>query len=414
MASAGATAKVLSPELLFLLEREEVIADFKDKLFEFGVNSIAKFAALVDSQAEMRELLKSDFDLDSKAGGMAVKAQVSAILVTWGTCKKRADKQAELDGELDARNEPKLIATRNHRAMNNTFEEKFWKLEDELSPSKAYLEKKLEMVEKDDLRAELLSEVLSSRDDGEDQLKAVLDNNLNFKAIKLSSKIPLPANAEQLRRRLGIMGAAWYFVAAAHSSRAYLRDMDVHVWTEYANYLLGRFVLGILGGDDGAQVHTADWEIVLGYEQEVRREMIVRMQAGQPLALALRGAWTDPVVKDRYLITALQRHTIRGVKRENEDYSTLPIPKRPRVPKDTKDRKGKGAGKGKDKEKKASLRSTSGCAAVTPDGNKVCYAYNNRGEGCKRKNCPFAHVCGLCFHKASPMFDCRHDGAPKP
>ena len=70
MASAGATAKVLSPELLFLLEREEVIADFKDKLLEFGVNSIAKFAALVDSQAEMRELLKSDFDLDSKAGGM--------------------------------------------------------------------------------------------------------------------------------------------------------------------------------------------------------------------------------------------------------------------------------------------------------------------------------------------------------
>ena len=263
------------------------------------------------------------------------------------------------------------------------------------------------MIEKDDLRAELLTEVLSARDDGDDTLRPVWDANMNLKAIKVSSKVPLPANAEQLRRRLSIMGAAWYFVAASHSSRAYLREMDVHVWTEYANHLLGRFVLGIMGGEDGAPVHAADWEVVLNYEQEVRREMVVRMQAGTPLAVAIRGAWADPIVKDRYLVTALQRRTLRVKRSGGED--TPPPPKRPRG--QPKDKKGKG--KGKDKEKKDSLRATAGCASVTPDGNKVCYAFNNRGEGCQRKNCPFAHVCGVCFRKSSPMFDCRHDSGTK-
>jgi hypothetical protein len=65
--------------------------------------------------------------------------------------------------------------------------------------------------------------------------------------------------------------------------------MEVHVWTEYANYLLGKFVLGILGGEDGAPVGSADWEVILTYEQEIRREMVVRMQAGTPLGTALRG-----------------------------------------------------------------------------------------------------------------------------
>jgi hypothetical protein len=406
MAAAASGAMVLSSELAFLLEREGVVTNFKDKLIEFGVNTIPKFAALVDSQAEMRDLLKSDFEMDSKAGNMEMKSKVSSILVAWSTAKKRADKQAELDGELDARNEPKKIPVGDHMAMKTTFENKYWRLEDELSPGKAYLEKKLEMVEKDDLKAELLTEVLCVRDDGEDTLKPIWDSSMNLKAVKVGTKVPLPVNAEQLRRRLSIMGAAWYFVASSHSSRSYLREMEVHVWTEYANYLLGKFVLGILGGEDGAPVGSADWEVILTYEQEIRREMVVRMQAGTPLGTALRGAWSDPIVKDRYLVSALQRRTLRA-RRGGED--ALPPPKRPRgQPKDTK-----GKGKGKKQEKKDSLRTTAGCAGATPDGNKICYAFNNRGEGCARKNCPFAHVCGVCFRQKTPMFDCKHDGGSK-
>ena len=290
-------------------------------------------------------------------------------------------------------------------AMKTAFEKKFWRLEDDFAPGKAYLEKKLEMIEKEDLRAELLSEVLCVRDDGDETLKPVWDAHMNLTAVKVGTKVPLPANAEQLRRRLSIMGAAWFFASSSHSSRPYLRDMEVHVWTEYANHLLGKFVLGLLGGEDGAAVGYSDWEVILNYEQEIRREMVSRMRLGIPLATALREAWSDLVVKDRYLVTALQKRTIRA---RGVAGDAPPPPKRPRGAAPREDRKGKGKCKGKDK--KESLRTTAGCAGTTPDGNKVCYSFNNRGEGCKRKNCPFAHVCGVCFRLKTPMFECRHEG----
>jgi hypothetical protein len=90
----ASSTSALSTELAFLLEREKVSEDFKGKLVEFGVTTIPKFAALVDTQVEVRELLKEEFGLDSKAGNMKMKADVSAILVAWGAAKKRADKQA--------------------------------------------------------------------------------------------------------------------------------------------------------------------------------------------------------------------------------------------------------------------------------------------------------------------------------
>jgi hypothetical protein len=45
----ASSTSALSTELAFLLERETVSEDFKGKLVEFGVTTILKFAALVDT-----------------------------------------------------------------------------------------------------------------------------------------------------------------------------------------------------------------------------------------------------------------------------------------------------------------------------------------------------------------------------
>ena len=82
-------ARVISSELAFVLEHEDVVAELEDKLLELGVNTIAMFAALVESPAGMRDLAKSGFDMDSKAGGMEMEAKVSSILVAWTTSRKR-------------------------------------------------------------------------------------------------------------------------------------------------------------------------------------------------------------------------------------------------------------------------------------------------------------------------------------
>ena len=67
------------------------------------------------------------------------------------------------------------------------------------------------------------------KDEGEDTLKPVWDASMTLKAVKVSVTIPLPANAEQLRRRLAVMGAAWCFVASSHPEVAVLRGVEMHL-----------------------------------------------------------------------------------------------------------------------------------------------------------------------------------------
>ena len=203
MAGAAAGSTTLSTELIFLLGREGVVEDFRAKLLEYSVLTVPKFAALVDAQEELKDLLKAEFDMDAKGGTMAVKAKVAAIVVGWTSAKARAAKQAEMDGEADARSEPKRIPASDTLAMKAMFEKRFWALEDELTPSKSYVERKLEMIEKDDLRAELLSEVLCVRDDGEETLRAVVDVNMNMKAIKIGNRSPC------LRMRSSFAAGSW-------------------------------------------------------------------------------------------------------------------------------------------------------------------------------------------------------------
>ena len=67
-------------------------------------------------------------------------------------------------------------------------------------------------------------------------------------------------------------------------------------------------------------------------------------------------------------------------------------------------------GKGKGSKGKGSKGSKGGkvCAKTTPDGKlHVCFDYND--GTCSRRNCRFAHVCGICFKEGSPMWDCDHN-----
>ena len=100
----------------------------------------------------MEELLKKHFDLDPKKFEHRVAA--GRVIVAWMAAKTRTTKQAELDGECEARKVPKDIGMSDVAAMRAAFEKTWWDLEDYAVPAKSYLEKKLDEVEKDDLRAE--------------------------------------------------------------------------------------------------------------------------------------------------------------------------------------------------------------------------------------------------------------------
>ena len=70
--------------------------------------------------------------------------------------------------------------------------------------------------------------------------------------------------------------------------------------------------------------------------------------------------------------------------------------------------KGGGKGKGKGKSKgKGKTPPPPNCSTKTPDGKQICFKFNTHG-GCDVQGCHFAHVCGTCFKKGSPMGQCAH------
>ena len=142
------------------------------------------------------------------------------------TAKTRTTKIAELDGEAVARQLPRPLAGNDFRGMRAAFESKFWELDDARVPSAGFLERKLDQIEKLDLKAEKLSEVTTvGEDDGTDVLQTVWDPRAALTAVKKTSKPPLPSNPEQLRFRITLLGAGWMFTAFQQTNQKFLMGL---------------------------------------------------------------------------------------------------------------------------------------------------------------------------------------------
>lgn len=165
----------------------------------------------------------------------------------------------------------------------------------------------------------------------------------------------------------------------------------------YKDYLLGEYVYMLAAKDaDGNTIATPPWTLVLSYELAVRRRAVKIVNSeGKPMPVALKAAWKDPTVKERYFTTPLALHTKRPTPAAEWEAG--------------KWHKGqyKGEGKGaKGKKGKGGKSNLQHCASHTPEGKPICYRYNNAKEKRKAKKCRFEHVCGLCFSPKHPMHAC--------
>jgi hypothetical protein len=377
-------------DLKFLFDREGVSEDFQLGLFEAGVVTIRQFAAIVSSTTELRKVLKEGFSLDSETD-FASRAKVSRVLVAWESSHARASKMAEAEGISETRNETKPLANTDMAAMKTSFEAKWWTMEDDEVPAKSYMEKRLDMIEKSDLRAEPLSEVLAKGEDETDVLRTICDQEGNLKAVKVSTSIAMPASTEELRTRVTLLGMSWLLAGYQQTHRAYLAGLTPQLWQRYLKYLMGKFVLGLVAvGGNGAMVSAPTWSQLLEYEHAIRVEALRLVTGGMVLAAAMRAAWCDPVVKERHFTTPLALASHRIALNPLATYE--PPNKKQKYEKD----KGKG---------KASVQGER-CAPSTPSGKRICFAYNSNKEKCKKAGqCLFEHVCGKCFEK-HPMYMC--------
>jgi len=291
------------------------------------------------------------------------------------------------------------------------------------------MEKRLDMIEKGDFRAEPLTEVLSLEDDESDTMRAVFNTAGQLEAVKVGKKVPMPMTTEELRSRISLLGRSWAMAGSLHTHRHYLRDATPALFDKYVGYLLGKFVLGLVTvGPPGSPVAAPSWLAVLHYDFEVRKAAMNNLLSGATMAEAMQKAMDDPVVRERSFTTPLAlAHLKRGA--PSTEVSADRPTKKQRQQTAAAEKKraaeqtggqgggqvgqvgGKGdKGKGKNGKGKGAGKVDSRCATKTPDGKPICYSYNTRGGGCTRPKCIFEHVCGICYTPGHGAYNCPQGG----
>ena len=385
-------------------------AAIQTKLYAAGILTVKQFAAVVDDKTELRQVMKDSFGLDSGAN-LDTRVSVSKVLVAWTSARARALKMADAEGEAESRNLPKDISSGDYHSMRTVFEERFWELTDRELPGRSYIEKKLDEIEKIDLKPELLSDVVSREEDEPDSMKTVWGPGGELRALKISAKVPLPSDTESFRHRIILLGTAWLFISFHQTNRSSLLGLSPQLFQQYLQYLLGEYVHGLLLRDGrGYEISSPAWHLLISYEFAIRARATNPMRKGVPFRDALRQGWECPMTKERYFSTPLAMDTVyrRPLPQHQPRLQPQePVAKRAKI----EDEEGKGKGK---RAKKASKLSKSEAhakkassyngALQNADGKPMCFKFNT--TGCKNSKCVYQHACGGCFKQNVSMKDC--------
>ena len=403
-AEQAAALDSATADLKFLLSKENVSVVNQAKVYHIGIVNIQLFSTFVSDENDLRDFLKTNLELDP-ATDVISRVQVAAFTCAWLSARVRREKQSEVDAEMQSRQMMKMLPKSDYLAMRVALEARFERFEDRMVPSRDYLERKLEDVESGEWRAEPLSEAASKEEMEPDVLTPVWDASGKLSVRKQSSSVPLPANPEELRRRLHIFGAAMIMLGLRHTNRPELQGINPNHIHKYLEYLLGEHCYGMVAKNaDGHTIATPPWGLIVAYEHAIRKKACSWLNDGThpTFTQALMAATLDPVVKERNFTTPLALSAARSrpdvLRSDDGDKS-----------KDKKKGSWKGSGKDSYKGKKGNGKGGKGGAkgaSKTPEGRPICFRFNNAKSKCTQKSCRFAHQCGFCFSKAHPSYQC--------
>ena len=402
-AEQAAALQAASADLKFLLSKEGVSVLNQAKVYHIGIIKMQLFSTFVSDEKDLRVVLKDNLELDP-ATDVACRVQVAAFTCAWLSARVRREKQSEVDAEMQSRQMMKNLPKSDYLAMRVALEARFEKFEDRMIPSRDYLERKLEDIESGEWRAEPLSEAASKEEVEPDVLTPVWDASGKLSVKKQCSSVPLPANPEELRRRLHILGNSLITLGLRHTNRPELQGFTPNHIHKYLDYLLGEHCYGMVAKNaDGYTIAAPPWSLVISYEHSIRKKVCSWLNDGthNTFIQALAAAMLDPLVKERCFTTPLALSTAK---------SRPDPPRSDDGVKDTwKSRKGNGKKGGKGKWDKGSGKGAKGGAkgaSKTPDGRPICFRYNNPKSKCTQKSCRFQHQCSFCFSKGHPAYQC--------
>ena len=164
-----------STDLRFTLTRNDVSNAVQAHFFTNKVTTVQKFSSFFRSETDLVDVLRDSFAVDATAN-LEQRAQVASVMCAWKEAQTKMKRQAEVEAEMDTREWTKPIPTGDYISLRNAFMEIYGRLEDKVTPSKEFLEKKLQELENGEFRAETLAEVVSKDEVDPDVLVPVFDS----------------------------------------------------------------------------------------------------------------------------------------------------------------------------------------------------------------------------------------------
>ena len=287
------TLAKLSPDLQYILAERGVSLEVQLKLGEIGFVTIGLTASLADDRSSLRDILNTDFDLDPTAAGLTAedklkrRVEVARMIDSWEACKTRQEKESELAAEQRASRLPLTIGKNTHVQLRQRFEREYGAKKDRNWPAATMVERRFEEIDEGSLRAEPLTEIVSTEEAQEDPFGAILDKDGAIRLKKAAKKVDLPPDSEQLRIRLKILSTSFMLARYQHSTRPWLQTCTPGIWLEHVDYVLGPEVYGYSITIEGVKV-SPSWSVALAYEFQLRKKAVREvMYNGMDIAKAL-------------------------------------------------------------------------------------------------------------------------------
>jgi hypothetical protein len=430
-----AGAVQMDTALLFLLEEKGVVPALQDKLAEAGVSTLAEFANIDDSKADVRKLVRDEWSYDTTAHPHA-RAHIGCFLDAWEGAKSRMAREHEESSQARTANTPATLPSNDHLFLKHAFEVKFLpkdakgvqkKMPRDEIPSDTLVELRLNYFAEGEQKAELFTKVTAktAEQGGSSDIGADIVGNA-LRVTKVARDGKMPRGSEELRAKIKLWGNSWIFASLRHVSRPQLFDLNPSFFSTYAEFLCGKEVLGMESKDEfGVVVSRPSLLLVLEYDFRIREEAADLMNSGMSFVHALTQAQLDTTLRTNCFITPMMASSVsqalasagsgrgrarsRSPKGQRKEWVLPPPPKWNAW---TAKGKGKGKegkckkGKGKGKDGKGKAAASAFKNGSTPDGRQICFKFNNQGERCKG-SCGRIHCCTSCY-RPTPEHACSH------
>ena len=407
--SEAEKAGLLAPELQSLLDARKVDVSVQAALYDAKIEDLSLLSAVAISRDELKVFARAHLGVDPAARPEDM-VKFATLFLAWQSASSRVKVMDEMNSELSAQKLPKNIPPLELMSLRTLFERQFYKMKDSEIPAKASFEDLCEQLEAGELRPMSLRH-FGSKSDNEDSESGTLQLGSSGQVKIRRSKIETsaPTDLEGLRGKIVLMANHFIFAKLRYSHRTSLASVTPFTFLDYLGYLTGKHVAQMeTQTTDGVTLHRPSLKLIMNYDYQMRKEVIEQMNEGTSMEEALQSIVKSSDVRERHFSTPLavssaaqSLEKLRGAQEDKFWKRGGPYP--PINPKG----KGKSKHKGKGKYKGEFLHST------TPDGRQLCFAWNNKAEGCKGE-CNRVHACRICLSTAHPTYQHKGENNKKP